>query len=134
PNSGSDGRSYWASTGIGSNGQQWREADADEKRYYVLSDGMQDQKHGTYSLNQVHHSASGLEGLPKLSQWAASLTGQRQFDIAGQDLNVRGELAYLHGESAATQHLSADERPDSGYGFYVQVDGRSQTRPLDYRL
>lgn len=134
PNSGSDGRSYWASTVIGSNGQQWRDFDPEENLYYGLSVGMQDQKLGTYSLNLVHHSESGLEGLPRLSQWAASLTGQRQFDIAEQDLNVRGELAYLHGESAATRHLSADERPDSGYGFYVQIDGRSQTRPLDYRL
>lgn len=134
PNSGSDGRSYWASTVIGSDGQQWRDFDPEENLYYGLSVGMQDQRLGTYSFNLVHHSESGLEGLPSLSQWAASLTGQRQFDIAGQDLNVRGELAYLHGDSAATRHLSAGERPDSGYGVYVQIDGRSQSRPVDYRL
>jgi hypothetical protein len=134
PESGTGGRSYWASAVVGSNGQQWRDLDPQADLYRGLSIGMQDQRLGTYGVNAVHHSREGLDGLPDLSQWVVSLTAQRQFDVAGQDLDVRGELAYFSGESAVTAYLPEDERTDSGYGYYLQMDGRSQSRPLDYRL
>lgn len=132
PASGTDGRSYWASGVIGSDGQQWLGFDPEADLYRGISIGFQDQHLGTYGLNLVHNQRAGLDGLPSLSQWVVSLTAQRQFDAAGQDLNVRGELAYLESESAAAP--AAGERNDSGHGYYVQLDGRSQSRPLDYRL
>lgn len=134
PNSGSDGRSYWVSGMVGTNGQAWSDFDADKDLYQAVSVGMQDRRLGRYGINVVHNSQNGLLGLPSLSQWVIGLTGGRKFDVAGHDLNVRGEVAHFRGDSRATAYLPEDERKDSGYGYFLQIDGRSQTKPLDYRL
>lgn len=134
PNSGIDGRSYWASAVVGSDGQQWRNFDPSANLYQGLSLGMQDQRLGSYGFNLVHHSQEANGALPGFNQWTASLTGQRQFDVAGQDLNLRSELAYFHGAAFATRHLAPGQRSSSGVGYYAQLDGKSQTQPLDYRL
>lgn len=127
PNSGVDGRQYWASAVVGSDGQQWRDFDPQADLYRGVSVGMQDQRLGSYGFNVVHHSRGALDNLPSASQWAASLTAQRKFDAAGQDLNVSSELAYSKSDASAGS-------PKDGHGYFVQMDGRSQLRPLDYRL
>lgn len=127
PNSGIDGRQYWASAVAGSDGQQWRDFDPQADLYRGVSVGMEDQRLGRYSANVVHHSHDALSGLPSASQWAASLTAQRKIDIAGQDLNVSSELAYSKSE------LATNSSKD-GHGYFIQLDGSSQLRPLDYRL
>jgi hypothetical protein len=129
PNSGHDGRDYWVSGVVGSNGQQWREFDADADLYQGVSAGIRDRELGSYSVNLVHNSRDVLAGLPSVSQWVASLTAQRQFDVAGQDLALKGEVAHFRGDAASP---ALDEQ--EGYGYYLQLDGKSQTRPLDYRL
>lgn len=134
PNSGIDGRSYWASAVVGSNGQQWRDFDPSADLYHGLSLGVQDQKLGSYGFNLVQHHREAEGELAGFSQWTASLTAQRQFDVAGQDLNLRSELAYFEGGSFATRQLAPEQRRKHGVGYYTQLDGRSQTRPLDYRL
>lgn len=128
PDSGVDGRSYWASAVLGSDGQQWRDFDPTADLYRGFSIGLQDQRLGSYSLNVVHNSREGSGSQAGAEQWTASLTAQRGLAVAGQHLNLRGELAYFHGDSP-------DGRSDSGLGYYFQLDGKSgQSRPLDYRL
>lgn len=134
PNSGIDGRSYWASAVVGSDGQQWRDFDPSADLYRGFSLGMQDQRLGSYGVNLVQHSREAEGALAGFDQWTASFTAQRHFDMAGQDLNLRSELAYFHGESWATRQLPEAERSRHGIGYYTQLDGKSQTRPLDYRL
>lgn len=134
PNSGVAGRNYWVSAVVGSNGQEWRDLDFAANLYRGFSLGMQDRTLGSYSFYLVEHSEKAEGRQPRLDQWTASMTAQRSFDVAGQDLNLRSELAYFHGESAATRHLPADQRRRSGIGYFTELSGRSQTRPLDYRL
>lgn len=127
PDSGRDGRSYRISAVAGYDSPSWRNPGFREKRYRGASVGMQDQRLGSYGAHVVHYDHNALDELPSTSEWAASLNAQREFDAAGQDLNVRGELAHSQGQASPTS-----TRSDKGY--FLQLDGSSQFRPLDYRF
>jgi len=126
PNSGIDGRDYWASAVVGSEGQQWRGFDPQARLYRGVSAGVQDQRLGRYGVHVVHYHQNALADLPSVSQWAASLTAQREADAAGQDLELSGELAYSKGDSP--------QNAKDGHGYFVQLGGKDQLRPLNYRL
>jgi len=129
PDSYRDGRKYSVTAFIGADQPHWRDFDASEDAYQGLGLHMQDSKLGNYGLNIVRNSRDGggpVEG----SQWVASATGFKGFTLGSQQLELSGELAYLRGEVSTAK---GSERRE-GHGLNLQLDGKHQSRPLDYRL
>lgn len=128
PPSRRDGRGYRIHGFAGTNRPGWRELEA-EDNYYGVSLGMQDSQWGDFGLNLVFSHQKDADGGPDRRQTVASVTGARQFDVLSQTLKVSGELAMLRGDP---DYPGGEAQ--RGYGAWGQIDGRHQTRPLDYRL
>ena len=124
PQAGRDGRRYHLTAFVGADQSSWRDFEADENLYQGLGVAMQDSALGDYGFNVVRNSRDNG------SQWVASATGFKGFTLGAQRLELSGELAYLQGE----QERRGRQQRLHGHGLNLQLDGRHQGRPLDYRL
>lgn len=91
------------------------------------------------NLLQNRRQANAGLGVPDRSQTVASLTGDHAWRWAGQSLRFEGELASLRGDHDGSQDAAGMVAPASGQdrrgsGVFLQIGGRSDGAPLDYRL
>ncbi len=120
PSSSVDGRRYHVDLLLGRNYRDWRSTAEDVAQYRGLSMGVADSRLGELDLNVIE-----TRDRYGNVQYVSSVEGRKSWSAFGQALSFSGEWAKLESDTAES---------GEDIGFYGELRGQHQTRPLDYRL
>lgn len=115
----------------GTPAQAYREFDPSEDLYSGGSYLIEDPVWGAWAFSAVHNRRELDEGATA-DQTVLSLAGEQSLNAGGQSLSLETELDFLRGDRDGG--LAGGSGDQSGFGFYAEVFGRDDIRPLTYGL
>ncbi|MEO3432068.1 hypothetical protein [Inquilinus sp. CAU 1745] len=123
----------------GTPAQAYREFNPAEDLYSGGSYLIDDPVWGAWAFSAVHNRRE-LDDGATADQTVLSLAGEQSLNAGGQSLTLETELDFLRGEqdggsgNGSGAGLSGDSGDRSGLGFYAELFGRDDIRPLTYGL
>jgi hypothetical protein len=135
PVSGNPDRRYSVVLTAGAEESSWRNLTFQDNFSSGASLLVQDAILGALNLNVVYNYRDNSHRLGTLdrSQIVVTLAGEKGFAIGSQSLLFESEIAYFNGDhDGLSGARSGQDRSENGY--FLQLSGRSQQLPWDYRF
>jgi hypothetical protein len=85
-------------------------------------------KLGIFALTAVNNTTEATISTPRLNQTVYSMAWGKEANYLKQKIELEAEYAFLSGDVSTTEFNKHDN------GFYTQLKGKSENKPLTYRL
>lgn len=117
----------------GTPAQAYREFDPAADLYSGGSYLIEDPFWGTWAFSAVHNRREVTDEAT-VDQTVLSLAGEQSLNAAGQSLSLETEVNFMRGEGDLDGGSGDSSGDRSGLGFYAELFGRDDIRPLTYGL